>query len=255
MGIRVPESALRRGLGIVGKTIGTTFSVYRIGGLSGNANAAKSVIDPLNLVLSNFQMRAIHETPKSVLENEPLYRMLYTGQGDVRHLKVNDILVETGPGLTDTPDGRIFVFVGVTPLLPAVFARVEVLSQISRTYDESGTEAPLLGYMSPQGGSKFYEWTLQLNEGLYDLAPTGVSASIPMGIQPRTKPGAVQEYKYPTATHRGAYVVYCPLLPGFQLQPGDYFTGATGDRFRVQSLSMFTTGLQGYQIFAESVFV
>lgn len=250
------DGIFRRGLGLGAPFIGTRFKVYRLGGASGIPNAAASIIDPLNLVYSAFPIRMTLGIPKCMQEQELLYKQYYSGTlCDASYLKPGDILVETGPQLIDTPDGRVFIFIDVQPLLPAVFARAEVYSQITRTHDSSATDQPLQGGLAIQGETKFTEWLLTLNDGMYDMVSSGVSAVIPIGLQPRQRPGSALDFKNPTATHRGAYVGYAPLLPGFKIEAGDYFTDANGGRYRAEIVNIFETGLQGYQMILESVLV
>jgi len=254
MPISAIDSALRRGLGFAGKVIGTQFDVYRLGGISGTPNAAPSLIDDLNKVLSSFPVRFVHEEPKVVMEQAQIYDMLYLGMCDTRQLKVGDVFVEIGPTLTDTPDGRMFVLTDVQPLLPAVFARVEVAGSLTRPNGENTSADPILGVDAYQGEEKFTEAIVVLNDGMYEVALTGTPATIPVGIQPHKRFGSSQEFNYPTATHRGMYFGFCPLLPGIQIQPGDVLSASNGDRYVIHVPSVFTTGIQGYTLQMESLF-
>jgi hypothetical protein len=254
MGLSQVDSALRRGLGRI-KPIASTYKVYRLGGLSGTANAATSIIDPLNLVNESFPARITLGLPKSTLENEPIYKMLYGGICDVRSLKIGDVLVETGPTLAGSPDGRAYVLSDVQPLMPAVFARTEIMGSLTRPNGPSQTDDPVLGLGVYQGQSKKDEWLYVLDNGMYDVAGTGTAAVIPMGLQPYSRLGPAQELKFPTATHRSTHFAYIPLLPGVQIMPGDMVSDQNGNRFKIETVSAFTSGLQGYQAICESVFI
>lgn len=247
------DSALRRGLGRI-KTIASLYKVYRIGGVSGLPNAATSVIHPLNLVNPAFPARFTMGLPKSIIEQEEVYKMTYSGICDVRSLKIGDVLVETGPPLTDTPDGRAFILADVQPLLPAVFARTEVMGSITRPNAATQANEPLLGMGAYQGQSKFDEWVFTLQNGLYKVQASGVVATIPMGLQPSIRLGAAQEFKFPTSTKRGLHYGYIAALFGEALQPGDMVSDQNGNRFKVETVNYFSSGFQGYQFICQSVF-
>lgn len=256
MGIASIDSALRRGLGFAGKVIGTQFDVYRIGGKTGLPNAATSIIATENQIFHSFSVREVHDVPKVVEENTPLYDMLYIGMCDSRQLKTGDIFVEIGPKLADTPDGRVFALLDVQPLLPCVFARVEIMGGLSRPNGEGDAVEPILGLDDYQGETKFTEMTCSLNQGLYEIPgdPNIGPAVIPMGIQPNKRLGSDQEFKYPTATKRGLYFGYCPLLPGVQIQPGDVISDHNGNRYVVHIPTSFQTGLKGWFLQMTSLF-
>lgn len=258
MSLYTNDKALRQGLGKI-KPIASTYSVYRIGGASGVPNDASSIINEQNLVTAYFPGRFNRITNKSVLEQEDIYKMCYIGEADIRSLKIGDILIETAPHTTDAPDGRAFAFVDCQPLMPAVFARTEIMGSVSRPNSDEAEE-PMLGTVPYQGTTKGSEEYLVLGAtpetwGYYSFESTGIMATIPFGLQPYSRLGTAQEYHYPTATKRGIHYAYLPLLPGVLLQPGDVLNAQNGDRFRIENLSVFTTGTQGYLAICESLFI
>jgi hypothetical protein len=247
MGLSQADSALRRGLGAI-KVIGSYYNVYRLGD-----NNSASLISAQNLVISNFPARIVPGLPKALLEIEPIYKLVYNCICDTRSLKIGDCLVEVGPVTTDSPDGRTFILADVQPLLPAQAPRTEIMGTISRP--ASGATDPIQGRGAYQGTTKYNELIVVLDNGLYDITNAGTAAVIPMGIQPYTRMGPAQDFKFPTATHRSIHFIYIPLLPGFQVQPGDITSDQNGNRFRIQNVSSFTTGLQGTIAIAETLFV
>jgi hypothetical protein len=245
------DGILRRGLGIAGKVIGTYFNVYRLSATS----AATSIIDSRNLVLENYPARIVLAAPKIVKEQTEIYNMVYIGLCDTRPLQPGDVCVEVAPTLTDTPDGRVFVFADVQPLLGPVFIRTEVYAGLSRPNGPDRTADPIQGLTQYQGTSKFDESIYTLANGLYSVKYSGTPAVIPMGLQPKNRIGPPQEMKFPTATVRGSYVGYIPLLPGLQVHPGDFMTDQNGNRYRFEVVTAYTVGIQGYQLLVETVFV
>ena len=249
------DNALRRAFGQGVKAMASTYSVYRLGGLGGQntPNEAASVIDPLNLIYPNYQARiAAPNTPRNLLEVEPIYKMIYLGFCDTRPLQIGDILVENGPNTTDSPDGRIFTLADVQPMLPPQFPRVEILANLTRP--SASSDDVTLGKGVYQGISKLDSQICVLASGMYSFATAGISSTIPIGLQPYTRMGPSQESKYPSATRRTQYFIYCPLLPGVEILTGDEFTDQNGNRYIVESISTLTTGLQGTLAIAISLF-
>ena len=252
MGITAADSALRRGLGAI-KVIGSYYSVYRLGGTSGVPNVAASLIDPLNLVATNFSARIVPGLAKPLIEIEPVYKLIYNIICDARTLRIGDCLVEVGPQLMDAPDGRMFILADVQPLLPAQGPRTEILGTLSRPSSDGGND-PIQGRGSYQGMTKFTEKIAVLSYGLYDMALVGTASAIPMGIQPYTRIGGLQEFKFPSGTHRATHFIYIPPLPGLLIQPGDVVSDQNGNRFFLQNVSTFSTGLKGTVCIADSNF-
>lgn len=251
------DNALRRGLGQgVKGGLATYFNVYRLKGLSGTPNAATSIVDPLNKVLTNFPIRMVKNAMQQLVEQEPIYKLVYQGMCDTRQLKIGDVFIEVGPIMTDVPDGRMFYLADVQPILPAMFVRAEISGSASRPHDASQTDEPLLGRgRAAQAVSKGQEWLYILDNSLYDVQAVGTPATIPMGIQPYNRVGPAQEMKFPTGTRRGVHYLYLPLLPGLQIEPGDYVLDDNRNHYRIQTVQAFTTGLQGYQLIAETTFI
>ena len=250
------DAALRRGLGLGAKVIGNTYDVYRL-----NFGSTGSIVAPNNIAIHNFRARFTLKPPPQLIESEPVYNMWYTSMLDTRRLKIMDVLVETGPtAVVDTPDtggGRIYTFVGQTTLRAPVFARTEVLGALTRPNDASSVDQPVLGETVEQATNKFNEWLYILNNGLYSVAGSGTPAAIPMGLQPHRRTGPPQEMakEWPTATSRGIFFIFIPLLPGVFVQPGDMVSDHVGNRYQIEMVHVTTTGLQGYQCIAHSVFI
>jgi hypothetical protein len=250
VGLAAVDSALRRGLGKV-KPIASVYKVYRLGGTSGTPNAATNIIDPLNLVNSGFTGKFTMGLPKAVIEQEEIYKMLYNGICDTRALKMGDVLLETGPTLTGSPDGRMYALADVQPLMPGVFARCDFLATISRPSGHTTTAEPTLGLGVYQGQSKGDEWQLALNTGVYTFQGGVTASQIPCGMQPYTRLGGPQEFKAPEATRRSTHFAYFPLLPGDRVQAGDVINAPNGDSYQIQNISEFTVGLRGHLALCE----
>ena len=252
--IRILDNALRQGLGL-GATlaIGTQFSVYRL-----NANSTGNWCQPSNLINDNYSAKFAYAIPKGLEEQTDTYKMWYTAMCDTRPLLIGDILIETGPSLTDEPDGRGFVFCDVRPLQGPVFARVDFNGSLSRSNSPSQVAEPLQGDVGTVAATKDTEWTYQLQNGNFFVDPTGQPAAIPMGMQQHIRVGPAQGLKadvFPTGTSRAVFFCYIPLLPGVLIQPGDIISNSIGDRFQIENIALHTVGLQGYQIIAYSIFI
>ena len=252
--IRILDNALRQGLGLgASLAIGTTFSVYRL-----NANSTGNWCQPSNLINDNFQAKFAYAIPKALVEQTDTYKMWYTAMCDTRQLLIGDILLETGPTLTDEPDGRGYVFSDVRPLQVPVFARVDFFGSLSRSNTDSHDAEPLQGDAGYQGTTKDNEWTYQLFNGNFFVDPTGQPCAIPIGMQNYVRLGPGQAMKgdvFPTETPRAVFFCYIPILPGVIIQPGDIISNSIGDRFQIENIALNTVGLQGYQIIAHSVFI
>ena len=152
------DRALRTALGQGVRPIAEHYDVYRI-----NSASTGQLISPNNKVISNYPARIIKNVPKALMEQRALYPMLYAGFCNTNLLRMNDILVQTGPPLTDTPDGRIFVLCSVQPLMAPVFARTEVLGALSQPHSISQLSEPLLGDGGVASTTKNTEWLVTLS--------------------------------------------------------------------------------------------
>lgn len=235
------DRALRTALGQGVGPIAELYDVYRL-----NSSSTGQIISPQNKVLSNYKFRIVKSVPAVMLEQRSLYPMVYSGMGDTRSLQIDDVLVETGPNLTDTPGGRIFTFISVAPLLAPVFARTEVLGAISQPHNPTRTSEMLLGDGGDASTTKSTEWVVTLSGGLYSATPGGPAATIPCGFQLRERGGGLQELKYPSASPRGEWDFYIPSLPGYEVRPNDVISDAVGNRYRITVPQFYAVGLKGW---------
>lgn len=240
-GVGPIDRQLRAALGQGVQPIAERYSVYRL-----NSSSTGQIISASNLVLTNYPARIVKNVPKALLEQRALYPMLYSGFCNTNLLQMGDYLVETGPHLTDTPDGRIFVLCCVQPLFAPVFARVEVLGAISQPHSISTAPEPLLGDGGVASTTKNTEWLVTLSGGLFSVTPTGPAATIPLGLQLRERGGGPQEVKYPSAAARGEFDFYIAPLPGYEVRPNDVLSDAFGNRYRVIVPQFYSTGIQGW---------
>lgn len=244
------DRALRAALGQGVGPIAELYTVYRL-----NATSSGQIMSPSNVVRTNYKARITKVVPTALLEQRTLYPLLYSGFCDTRALQIGDILVQTGPILTDTPDGRIFALTCVQPLLAPVFARVEVLSALSSPHSIQTIAEPLVGDGGVASTTKSTEWLVSLTNGLYSVGPQGPAAVIPCGLQLRERGGGPQEVKYPSSAPRGEFDFYMPPLPGYEIRPNDVISDAVGNRYRVTVPILYTSGLQGWYGRATTLFV
>jgi hypothetical protein len=249
-GVSAVDNALRQALGQGVPVIAEFYDVYRL-----NEQSTGQWISPANLVMSGYQARIVYKPPVVLQEQILLYKMFYSGMCDPRSLQIGDVLVQTGPPLTDTPDGRIFIFADVQPLMAPTFFRCEIPGSITRPHGPLTTPEPLLGDGGEARTTKQTEWLVTLSQGLFDVTADGPACTIPMGIALRERGGGKQEIKYPTAGPRGELDIFVPDLPGLQLQVNDMVSDSHGNRFRLTVIALYDVGLKGYQCRAETVFV
>jgi hypothetical protein len=248
------DKQMRLAIGQGVRAISDYWDVYRLSDLS----TGQVISDP-NKVITRLQARLCFNTPKPLIESEPLDNLLYSGMLDTSKLQIGDVLLHTGPGgIPNNLDGRAFTLVDVRPLMAPLFVRTEIMSYISRPHEAAIGDEPLLGDGGHVEATKFTEAVLMLTDGLYSFSNApGTPAVIPLGFHQHRRTGSNQEEaKYlPTATPRAVYYAYLPPLPGVHLNPGDIIADSTGNRFRLTTVHTWTTGLQGSMGIMESLFV
>lgn len=234
--------------GKAARHIGLKYDVYRLSNTSSG-----SILAPANKVISNLKFRMVLDTNGWTIEQSRIYDMIYAGLGNANKLQIGDVLVETDG------DGEMFTLAQTRPLSAKVFARTEQACTLTRPAGKQvggNTSPPAQGRVGMMALGKQTEWLLALNAGFYDFAPTGTPATVPCGIQPYKRLGGLQSFKdAPSMTHRNEVFIYCPILPGVEIQPGDMFSAANGERYRVQTMMPFTEAMQGYLIIGESTFI
>lgn len=248
------DELVQFGRGIAAEYVGATYDVYRLS----NFKTGKppytngSIISQMALVIRNYQARMIRTNSAVAIEQTDIYDMMFAMLSDATCLKIGDVLVRTGKFRND---GEIFTVAQLRPMSYNMVIRTEIEGSIARSYGEGDSEQ-LLGYVKYQGAGKTYEKNYTLKKGWYYISePTDIPAMIPFGIQPYKRLGPMPEIKQPTTTHRTEMFAYVPLLPGLLIEPGDVLADQNGNRYWINTVSVFTTGIQGYQLIAESLFV
>lgn len=248
------DELVQFGRGVAAEYVGDTYDVYRLSNFkTGNPPYTDgSIISQMARVMIGFKARMIRTNSAVAIEQTDIYDMLFIMLGNATCLKIGDVLVRTGKFRND---GEIFTVAQLRPMSYNMVVRTEVEGSIARSYGQGDSEQ-LLGYVKYQGAGKTYEKNFTLRKGWYYISEPGdIPAMIPFGIQPYKRLGPMPEIRQPTTTHRTEMFAYVPLLPGLLIEPGDILADQNGNRYQIHTVSVFTTGLQGYQLIAESLFV
>ena len=243
------------GRGAAADIIGEIYDVYRRSdGTDGRIPSQGSVLNTSNRVYTGLAIRMMRSNAAIAAENTNIYDMIFAGMCDASVLKVGDVVTRTQDYRNDR---EMFTVADLRPLSYNVFVRTEVEGSISRPWGVGDSEK-LLGFVEYQGAGKYTERPYVLQSGYYYIAEPGKPVSpavIPLGIQPYKRLGAKPEIRQPTTTHRTEMFCYAPLIPGMFIEAGDILSDQNGNRYMIHNVSLFTVGLQGYQLIAESLFV
>lgn len=241
------DELVQYGRGRAAEYIGPPCDVYRLQpGVSSG-----SVLNDESRIFQNVNARFTRSNSAIIIEQTPVYDMIYTMTADATNIQVGDIFVEKG----SRADGGIYAIGQLRSMGANIAIRTEIAGAITRPWGQGDSEQ-LLGTVDHQGIGKSYERPYRLEKGFYYCDKIDVSpAVIPFGLQPYKRLGPMPEYKYPSTTHRTEMFAFVPLLPGLYIEPGDMLSDQNGQRFQVHSLSSFTTGIQGYFLILESTFV
>jgi hypothetical protein len=248
------DELVQYGRGVAAEYVGATYDVYRLRNFKSSKPPYSdgSIVSQMSRVMRGYKCRMIRTNSAVAIEQTDIYDMMFAMLGDATCMKVGDVLVRTG-GFRN--DGEIFTIAQLRPMSYNMAIRTEVEGSIARPYGQGDSEQ-LLGYVAYQGAGKTYEKNYTLKQGWYYISePEDIPAMIPFGIQPYKRLGPTPEIKQPTTTHRTEVFAYVPLLPGLLIEPGDMLADQNGNRYQIHNVNVFTTGLQGYQLIAESVFV
>lgn len=237
--------------------VGQGFDVYRlIPGVS-----TGSIIQSGNLAIANFRgfigrdEKSI-ETEANVIVKVP--RFVFVSDSSV--LQVGDVLVERGDSFRadeNKPyDGNMFTFCYYRPLKRLVFFQTPIYGQVTRARNNpTGIVSGMVAYGAM---SKPLEQYLILTNGQYSWAPYGSTttpAVIPMGIVPHESRGELPPptQRLPTDVKRQRWDIAHALLPGITLVESHIYTGATGDRYFIQTPFAGFVGLIGQQNITEKL--
>jgi len=222
--------------GEVASYLGQIYNVYRL-----NPRSTGTVISPQSQVYDSLPCYMRLANSPHAQEQSKVYEMIYEGKFDASKVLIGDIFVEKG----FRSDGGMFVLAQYRPLEPYMFVRCEIAGTILREASKTTGPEPVLGATSYQGVSKKYEWPCVLSAGSYSFAQTGTPAQIPIGIQMYKRIGKASGIEIPTATRLEEVYCYVPNLKGVQLQASDTIADQNGNRYKVNSVQAYTTGLQG----------
>lgn len=247
------DELVQYGRGVAAEYVGDPYKVYRLSnGSDGRTPTNGSVVSRMALIKEHYMARMIRINTALAVEQTNVYDMLFAMLGDATDLKVGDVLVRSGDYRNDN---AIYTIGQLRPEAYNMVIRTEVEGSMARSFGEGDSEQ-LLGYVKYQGAGKFYEKNFTLKNGWYYVSEPGdIPATIPFGIQPYKRLGPMPDIKQPTTTHRTEMFAYVPLLPGLQIEPGDILADQNGNRYQIHTVAVFTTGLQGYQLISESLFV
>lgn len=255
-GLAGTQAIMDAGRRLAANKVGQTFDVYRL-----NATSTGSLVQPSNLVISGYRAfigreEKQIETEANVIVKVP--RFVFTSDSSV--LQLGDVLVERGDAFRaeeNKPyDGNMFTFAYFRPLKRLVMFQTPIYGQLSRARNNpNGIDSGLVAYGAM---SKPLEQYLTLNNGFYSWAPYGSSLTptvIPMGIIALRSKGELPPPpdRLPTDVKRQTWDVVHFLLPGVTIVESYIYTGASGDRYFVQTPFVGYVGLVAQQNVAEKL--
>lgn len=237
------DHAVQQGRGVVGAIEGQTYTVYR---LTASTNVSMISGTP---AIASFPAKIARTRKSWAIENATDQLLVYEFVCDKTPLQLGDALVESGYG----SDGGMYIFAEARPLLPNLFVRTESAVTVTRPAPIGGqaSQQPASGAVAQIGNyggtPKSSELILTLSSGLYSFESSGTYASVPCGMQPRSRVRGLHKIEFPTQVPQTEFANYLPLLPGVAILENDLINYENGDRYQVvQTFSTGDTGLQGW---------
>jgi hypothetical protein len=245
------DNAIQQGLGVVGAVVGQPMNVFR---LSGATNGCIISGEP---TLANFPANIRRITQKVAIEGEIFSLICMVSNCNNLPLQLQDVMVEYG---YEAQTGGIYVFSQHRPMAETLWMRAESLVQITRPTPPAGNpqQQPTEGtsFIDAYGGTmNASDEVLTLTGGMYSFeseSPSGsVSpASIPCQLAQINRVQKDRALGTPTDQPAQRYLIYCPDLPGEQLQELDRIKFPNADSYQVDSVYPGITGMTGYFIIA-----
>lgn len=255
------DEAIQEGRGAAASVLGQTYNVFRLGPTSN-----VSVISGTP-VYTDYPVR-IRKSTKVAIENASFDLLAFTSTTDNRFLQIGDFLVESG---YEAEEGNVFVVAQIRPTRETIIVRVESASAIQRPtpYGGSAAEQPVTpgqcivadGY---GGITPFNREQLSLTNGVYAFFQPGaidprtkqpaVQASVPIGIQPRSRTRDRREPDLPTRIAESEFYMYVPQLPGVEIVEMDVIKAAHEDNYECRGVyTSDDAGLHGFVVLARKL--
>lgn len=243
--LQIIDQAIQTGRGAAASVLGQTYDVRR---LSPTTNVSISQNVP---VISQFDSRSRRIVQKVAIENQIFDLIVFNMTCDNTSLELGDVLNETG---YEAESGDIFTIASFRPTRETLAVRTESNISISRPNPSAGQagQQPAAGAVATEGYGgvwKANEKNLVLINGLYAFSTESgaTPATVWCGLQPTSRMRDASSPKFPFTEYRTEYLIYCPLLPGEQINPLDRFNFGGSDRYEVGIVyTSETTGLSGY---------
>jgi hypothetical protein len=248
------DQAIQQGRGAAAAVIGQTYNVQR---MSGTTNVSISSTSP---IYTNQPAKITRTTSKVNVENQIFELIAFEFLLDNRLLQIGDLLTETG---YEAEALDVFTVASIRPLKPTICMRTEQNVTISRPTPQAGQAAQ----QPSQGGGTIVTsgWSgvwkeddliMTLTGGLYGFSSNQNStpAQIQVGLSPNSRVKDGNTLGVPTEQYRDQFVIYCPMLPGEQLNELDRFNFGNSDRY--ETMKVYTsaqTGLAGQIVLVEKL--
>lgn len=239
------DGVIQEGRGVAAAVLGQTYNVYR---LSDTSTGSILSGDPL---YQSFPAR-IRKLPSrhKAIEGVIFELVAFESACNNLVLEIGDFLVEEGYGST----GSAYVVAEKRPTRETVLMRCETNCAIMHPYSLAGTQAeqPTSGIVwnDDYGGpEQLYDQNIVLQNGLYATDPTYTMspATIPCGLAPLNRIRDSKELGLPTEIPSTRFVMYVPLLPGYQISQNDKIKAENQDTYLVeQDYTSGDVGISGY---------
>jgi hypothetical protein len=240
---------LEKTRGYIAQIRGNLYNVYRL-----NGSSAGNLVDPANLVISNFKMAPERTSASKDVEATWMIKVpLFWGDCDPSTIQVGDLFVEEG----FHADASAFTFAGYRPAHLIFFVQTPVVVTFARTDNNTahvdGGRVPYEGYMPGIAGA---DVPLVLAAGEYSWTPSGTASPVYVGLVPQERVGHYPspDVKAPDDIQLENWHLYAPPAVAAQLLENDYaiVTTANGPvRYRLRSVFSQALGIQGGMFLAE----
>lgn len=246
------DGVIQVGRGVAAAVIGQTYQVYRLDGQTNNSVTSNA---PVNFpgVGAQFPCRLARSVAKLAIENEIYSLLCFKGTCDNRQLVLGDVLYETG---YEAMDAGYYTFAQARPTRASLFMATPFAAMLSRPNPHAGradqqptTPGQFVELEDSGSIDRASDAIMVLQNGFYSYQTTSglTPASVQIGLQPIRRLRDGNTLGTPTDMYRVEYLIYCPELPGEQLNELDRFSLGSSDRYEISQLySSEYTGLAGH---------